>query len=1161
LRVQRTLDDDKTAKPDPTNQTPPLNTLVSADTATPTGTSTDSQGSTTIQDPTITRKSYSGATLADVANALPDESGSLEFDFTVFTQGDPATSATLKVMQVMTLPTWAERGKQCPEIQKAWDDFAAALRSHEDGHVAIDNQQFAAAHRRFVGKAASATQTESDQLRQDVQNAQDAYDTRTDHGRNGTPSTTIDLNAKCAEKKTSDLTPTETPDQMMAQSELTVGAPDDVYEQEADRIADEIMGMETPSSPLGLRRGLQRKQMQRCPCGGRLEDEEKQMSRGDSGDEEPMCAECRAKASKLRRKATDEVASRQPAAPLVDEVLASGGQPLDRPVRQFMEPRFGHDFSRVRIHTDERASQSAQAVNALAYTVGNNVVFSSGRYAPESTEGRRLLAHELAHVVQQGDAGDARRLDSSTILRAIDPSKGEPIRAELDSLIYVSNSNLESLWAGLGTDLPEAINDGTIVTQTPNEKTGKLESYRDLWWRSIGENISVKNAGQPVWNSFAWDSVYLARSYVSSKKQHFEDLVTQLKSAKAQNVSVPPPNQSTAGGVEDENKQMSRSTEAKPMEDARRLVDSATLLDFLLNWDELLKKSVVGAVRIDTSGLLPTLGPDVNPGTFNPFPNSPLGQGGTPGGTPGGAPSVSMPITFKPEQTADQILATPGLEVFDAEAFGVLQKTWRECSEKKADFEAISQRMMAEDANLAVLADKKDGKNLLRQVSALSGQPDNVAADTIVRVAQDNADAAQRFLDMLDSKPGEVWTGLGPIHAQLFAGGGGGRRDWSNIAAKGFVDAYFKETKEANEAAAQQALYTSLALNAVAFIAMLSPAAPLAAAFLTATEAYNAATALGSIAESRAAEQKADVLSKGAEVGVSDRDEARRAKEDADAKQMSMVFNVLTTALPYLGGVVRGGAKLAGALGREARWAGMASSELEEAKLAQMGEDALAAQGGPKGPIIGPTSGSAAQRASLMRELRTNLRSYWEKLTGGAPIAGGQCFLAADMPDATGLYEGMLTRDPAREAAIWRSATTGDIVVVQGQGNWVGGAVGRPNTTDRWIIIEHYHPERNFAVQFPSSADYDGLLAGYGGRGTGAIKSRIQSSIRYLDPTTSQWHFSYFGYDPALEGSPVGPFFLNIETKGGARVDLSFQDMNELQSLYGRLKAGEEIPR
>ncbi len=86
---------------------------------------------------------------------------------------------------------------------------------------------------------------------------------------------------------------------------------------------------------------------------------------------------------------------------IVHEVLNSSGQPLDTTTRAFMEPRFGHDFSKVRVHTDGKAAESAQAVNALAYTVGQSIVFNAGRFSPALPTGRRLLAHELTHVIQQ----------------------------------------------------------------------------------------------------------------------------------------------------------------------------------------------------------------------------------------------------------------------------------------------------------------------------------------------------------------------------------------------------------------------------------------------------------------------------------------------------------------------------------------------------------------------------------------------------------------------------------------------------------------------------------------------------------------------------------------------------------------------------------------
>ena len=119
--------------------------------------------------------------------------------------------------------------------------------------------------------------------------------------------------------------------------------------------------------------------------------------------------------TRLERQRVEEEATSQSQASRVpesiQETLASQGQELDSEARAFMEPRFGHDFSKVRIHADERAAESARAVNALAYTVGHDVVFDSGQYAPGTTAGKHLLAHELTHVLQQNQsAGSSQSL-------------------------------------------------------------------------------------------------------------------------------------------------------------------------------------------------------------------------------------------------------------------------------------------------------------------------------------------------------------------------------------------------------------------------------------------------------------------------------------------------------------------------------------------------------------------------------------------------------------------------------------------------------------------------------------------------------------------------------------------------------------------------------
>ena len=87
--------------------------------------------------------------------------------------------------------------------------------------------------------------------------------------------------------------------------------------------------------------------------------------------------------------------------PIIQGIMSSPGQSLDSTTREFMELQFGHDLSRVRVHTDARAVDSARSVNSQANTVGRDVVFGAGEYAPGVHTGKSLLAHELAHVVQQ----------------------------------------------------------------------------------------------------------------------------------------------------------------------------------------------------------------------------------------------------------------------------------------------------------------------------------------------------------------------------------------------------------------------------------------------------------------------------------------------------------------------------------------------------------------------------------------------------------------------------------------------------------------------------------------------------------------------------------------------------------------------------------------
>jgi hypothetical protein len=172
------------------------------------------------------------------------------------------------------------------------------------------------------------------------------------------------------------------------QFSLQVNAPGDRYEQEADRVAEQVMRMP-------LNETVQRRT---CACG---------RPAGPDG----RCEQCKRKQRNIQRNSSGDAGSTT-APPIVNQTLSQPGRPLDRATRSFMESRFseagfGQDFGRVRVHADDAAAASAEAVEATAYTAGRNIVFNQGQYRPGTDAGRRLLAHELVHVLQQQGAPPA----------------------------------------------------------------------------------------------------------------------------------------------------------------------------------------------------------------------------------------------------------------------------------------------------------------------------------------------------------------------------------------------------------------------------------------------------------------------------------------------------------------------------------------------------------------------------------------------------------------------------------------------------------------------------------------------------------------------------------------------------------------------------------
>jgi hypothetical protein len=128
----------------------------------------------------------------------------------------------------------------------------------------------------------------------------------------------------------------------------------------------------------------------------------------DCGSED-ACGPCKEKEGGVLQRSASAGSSVQAVPPIVHEVLGSSGQPLDAETRAFFEPRFGRDFSGIRVHTGAGPAASALAVHANAYTVGSEIVFAQDRFVPHTVPGRRLIAHELAHTIQQTGTGGVGR--------------------------------------------------------------------------------------------------------------------------------------------------------------------------------------------------------------------------------------------------------------------------------------------------------------------------------------------------------------------------------------------------------------------------------------------------------------------------------------------------------------------------------------------------------------------------------------------------------------------------------------------------------------------------------------------------------------------------------------------------------------------------------
>lgn len=212
------------------------------------------------------------------------------------------------------------------------------------------------------------------------------------------------------------------------QAKLRMGRPGDAYEREADRVADTVMRMNVPpvsQSALPIQRACpscEGEELQRQP----IEEEEEELQMQPRGVKEEVQMQSKADSDPmthlgqslpppeeeemLQAKSRGEGVKTN-SSDVLSQIsrLKSGGQQLPESVRSYFEPRFGYDLSRVRIHDNGQASNAARSIHARAFTMGNNVVFGSGEYSPGTAKGKKLLAHELTHVIQQNRSGIVRQ--------------------------------------------------------------------------------------------------------------------------------------------------------------------------------------------------------------------------------------------------------------------------------------------------------------------------------------------------------------------------------------------------------------------------------------------------------------------------------------------------------------------------------------------------------------------------------------------------------------------------------------------------------------------------------------------------------------------------------------------------------------------------------
>ena len=281
---------------------------------------------------------------------------------------------------------------------------------------------------------------------------------------------------------------------LLQSGRLRVSRPGDTHEREADRVADQVMRMPDP-----------------------------QARHQDAGGEQGLVQ-------------AEEVAGASAA------TAARGGQPLSDSLRSYFEPRFGQDFSDVRVHSDRSAAEAARAVNARAFTAGRDIVFGEGQYTPNTTGGKRLLAHELTHVVQQTkDSGQRGSRSASTLTARIqrqEPTREQRAEFEADRERFAREQ--DKFFEQVGQNIRDQIL-AEAKFHRGTQPTSAAEALRvvNLWGLSIddivghlprlGKSLSTRALGVSEGGTLKQQSDQLVASMNNLGKETFRAMLVRVR--------------------------------------------------------------------------------------------------------------------------------------------------------------------------------------------------------------------------------------------------------------------------------------------------------------------------------------------------------------------------------------------------------------------------------------------------------------------------------------------------------------------------------------------------------------------------------------------------------------------------------------------------------